>query len=146
MPAGGRGELRGQAGAGALGDVLGQVARALELGHDPDDGERVAELAGHRRLEEQQALDVGLDLEHQLVDGLLAGPHAGERVGSSPSSASLAAATASDTSANSRTTFVVMASSVAVVADAQLLRQFAHELAHDKATPSSSAAQALSRL
>ena len=79
-PAGGGRELGGQAGAGPLGDVLGQVARALELRDDPDDGQGVAELAGHRCLQEQQPLDVALELDHQLVDRLLAGPHAGQRV------------------------------------------------------------------
>ena len=110
-PGGGR-ELGGQAGAGPLGDVLGEVAGALELGDDPDEGQRVAELAGHRRLQEQQPLDVGLELDHQVVDGRPRRPATLARASvSSPSSASLAAATASHTSANRRMTFWSMSSS-----------------------------------
>jgi hypothetical protein len=60
--------------------VLGQVARTLELGHDADQGEHEPELAGHRCLQEQQALDAGLELDHQLVDGLLSSAHLGQRV------------------------------------------------------------------
>ena len=75
------GELGGQAGAGPLGDVLGEVAGALELGHDADDGEGVAEVAGHGRLEEQEPLDVALDLGHQLVDRDLAPADGGEGLG-----------------------------------------------------------------
>ena len=41
-------EPHGQAGGRSLGDVLGQVAAALELGHDPQHRHQVAHVARHR--------------------------------------------------------------------------------------------------
>ena len=143
-PAGGGGELGGQAGAGPLGDVLGQVARALELGDDADDGERVAELAGHGRLEEQQPLDVALD--STMSSSIVFSPARtlARASVSSPSRASLAAATASDTSANSRTTFWLMASRSRWNPTRSSCG--CRRVTHDDARPSSSAAHAFKPL
>ena len=58
-------------GRGPLGDVLGQVAAALELGHDPQHRHQEAHVAGHRRLREQLVLghlfEVGLELVDEAV-------------------------------------------------------------------------------
>jgi hypothetical protein len=71
---------RGQARARSLGDVLGQVAGALELGDDADDRQGVPELARHGACRRRRRSMSVLELQHQLVDGRLAGAHAGQRL------------------------------------------------------------------
>lgn len=66
-------ELTRQTACGGLGDVLGEVVAALELGDDPQDGEQEPEVACHRRLEGELVLHQVLDVVVQRVDQLVLG-------------------------------------------------------------------------
>ena len=60
----------------ALGDIGGIVADALDVGGDAQGGEHVAQVAGHRRAQRQQAHHVVADFLFQLVDGVVVADHA----------------------------------------------------------------------
>ena len=110
-PAGRRCQLGGEPGAGPLGDVLGQVAGALELGHDADD-RRARSGARPRPAPAGAAAARCRPRSRPSGSSMVFSPArtTARASVSSPRRASLAAATASDTSANSRTTFWLMAS------------------------------------
>ena len=58
-----------------LGDVLGQVADALELAVDLDDGGHEPQVAGHRLVEREDLEALLLDLDLVLVDQHVGGDH-----------------------------------------------------------------------
>ena len=60
---------------GALGDVGGEVADALQLVVDLDDGDDEAQVAGHRLVQRQQLEALLLDLDLDLVDLHVGGDH-----------------------------------------------------------------------
>ena len=71
--------LHGAAGAGlvhglgALGDVLGKVADALEVRRDLDGGDGFAQVDRHGLTQGDQAQGLGLDVHFQLIDLLVRG-------------------------------------------------------------------------
>ena len=66
---------------GALGDVDGEVADALELVVDLDDGHDEAQVAGHRLVEREDLEALLLELDLVLVDDEVGGDHPARRRG-----------------------------------------------------------------
>ena len=62
-----------------LADVHGQVAHPLEVGVDLDGGDDHAQVGGHRLVQGQQLETAVVQLDVQVVDGLIAGQYGLER-------------------------------------------------------------------
>ena len=60
---------------GRLADVDGEVGRALDLGDDPQRGDDLAEVAGHRRLQGEHLVAALLELERPGVDLVVGEDH-----------------------------------------------------------------------